>query len=219
MPGLRARFHARGMACYSIACGEWLRRGCMANDWARKVGQMLRHVRPGLSALASSRLAIAAGGMRLTSPAFDDGGTMPDRYTQDGEGLFPPLYWDNVPAEAQSLALVVEDADAPFPRPLVHAVLHSIPPGLSGIPEGGVALRQTRKSPLGFKAGRNSIARPGWLAPSPMPGHGPHRYAFQLLALDTMPSFPNPPGRGALIRALRPNVIAVARLIGVYQRP
>jgi Raf kinase inhibitor-like YbhB/YbcL family protein len=191
----------------------------MANDWARKVGQMLRHVRPGIAALTSSRLDLPSHGMRITSPAFADGGTMPDRYTQDGEGLFPPLYWDNVPPEAQSLALLVEDADAPFPRPLVHALLYSIPPGLSGIPEGGVALRQQRQSPLGFKAGRNSIARPGWLAPSPVPGHGPHRYAFQLLATDATPAFPTPPGRGALVRALRPHLIAVARLIGVYQRP
>jgi Raf kinase inhibitor-like YbhB/YbcL family protein len=191
----------------------------MANDWARKMGQMLRHVRPGLAALASSRLQIPAGGMRITSPAFPDGGTMPDRYTQDGEGLFPPLLWDNIPDGTKSLALIVEDADAPFPRPLVHAVLFAIPATLSGIPEGGVALRQARKSPLGFSAGRNSIARPGWLAPSPMPGHGPHRYAFQLIAADTAPSFPNPPGRGALLRALRPHVLAVARVIGVYQRP
>jgi Raf kinase inhibitor-like YbhB/YbcL family protein len=189
----------------------------MADEWARKVGQMLRHVRPGLAALATSRLGLPARGMSLTSPAFADGGTMPDRYTQDGESLFPPLYWDNVPAEAKSLALLVEDADAPFPRPLVHVLLHSIPAGLSGIPEGGV-LRQVRRSPLGFKAGRNSLARTGWMAPSPIPGHGPHRYAFQLLAVDAMPGFASPPGRGALLRALRSHFIAGTRLIGVYQR-
>jgi Raf kinase inhibitor-like YbhB/YbcL family protein len=190
----------------------------MANEWARKVGQMLRTVRPGLAALATTRLALPTLGMALSSPAFEDGGTLPDRYTQDGESLFPPLYWDHIPPEAKSLALLVEDADAPFPRPLVHVLLHSIPAGLSGIPEGGVARRQVRKSPLGFKAGRNSVARAGWMAPSPMPGHGPHRYAFQLLAVDTIPSFPSPPGRGALLRALRPNLIAATRLIGVYQR-
>ncbi len=191
----------------------------MANDWARKVGQMLRNVRPGLGALATSRIGLPSRGMTITSPAFEDGGTMPDRYTQDGESLFPPLRWEGVPAEARSLALLVEDADAPFPRPLVHAVLHSIPPTLSGIPEGGVAIRQLRPSPLGFKAGRNSVARPGWMAPSPIPGHGPHRYAFQLLALDTMPSFSSPPGRGQFLRAMRAHLLAAARLVGVYQRP
>jgi hypothetical protein len=105
--------------------------------------------------------------MTLTSPAFQEGGPIPVRYTQDGESLFPPLYWDNVPAATQSLVLLVEDADAPFPRPLVHAVLHAIPPGLSGIPEGGVAMRQTRKSPLGFKDWVDgAIAHSGpWPAP------------------------------------------------------
>jgi len=190
----------------------------MANEWARKIGQMLRHVRPGMSQLATSRLGLPSRGMSLVSPAFEDGGTMPDRYTQDGESLFPPLYWDHVPPEARSLALLVEDADAPFPRPLVHAVLHSIPATLSGIPEGGVA-RTVRRSPLGFKAGRNSVSRAGWMAPSPIPGHGPHRYAFQLLAVDTMPNFTTPPGRGAMLRALRGHLLAATRLIGVYQRP
>jgi Raf kinase inhibitor-like YbhB/YbcL family protein len=191
----------------------------MANEWARKVGQMLRQVRPGLGALASSRADVPANGMVISSPAFGDGGTIPDRYTQDGESLFPPLDWHGVPAGARSLALIVEDADAPFPRPLVHALLHSMPPTLSGIPEGGVAMRQVRPSPLGFKAGRNSVARAGWLAPGPIPGHGPHRYAFQLFAFDAMPQFSAPPGRGTLLKAMKQNVLAVARTVGVYQRP
>jgi Raf kinase inhibitor-like YbhB/YbcL family protein len=190
----------------------------MANEWARKVGGMLKNVRPGLGALSTSKLGLPSLGMVITSPAFADGGTMPDRYTQDGESLFPPLLWENVPEDAKSLALIVEDADSPFPRPLVHAVLHSIPPTLTGIPEGGVAMKQIRKSPLGFQAGRNSVARRGWLAPSPIPGHGPHRYAFQLLALDTMPSFANPPGRGVLLRTVRQNLLAAVRVVGVYQR-
>ena len=60
--------------------------------------------------------------------------------------------------------------------------------------------------------------RQGWLAPSPVPGHGPHRYAFQLFAADAIPAFQHPPSRGQLIRALRPHLLAAARLIGVYQR-
>ncbi len=135
----------------------------MANEWARKVGQMLRQVRPGLGQLATSRLDLPRHGLTLSSPAFPDGGTIPDRYTQDGEALFPPLEWEGLPEGTKSLALIVEDADAPFPRPLVHAVLHSIPVTLSGIQEGGLGMKQVRVSPLGFKVGRNSVARPaGW---------------------------------------------------------
>ncbi len=190
----------------------------MANDWARKVGQMLRQVRPGLGALATSRLDLPQAGLTISSPAFPDGGTIPDRYTQDGEALFPPLEWDGLPPGTKSLALIIEDADAPFPRPLVHAVLHSIPVTLSGIQEGGLGMKQVRVSPLGFKVGRNSVARTGWMAPSPIPGHGPHRYAFQLFASDAKPDFASPPGRGQLLRALKGNLLAATRLIGVYQR-
>ncbi len=191
----------------------------MANDWARKVGQMLRNVRPGLSALATSKLDLPRSGLTITCPVFEDGGTIPDRFTQDGEALFPPLEWHGIPPGTRSLALIVEDADAPFPGPLVHAVLHSIPPTLSGIHEGGLGIKQLRASPLGFKVGRNSMARAGWMAPSPIPGHGPHRYAFQLFAADIVPGFLHPPGRGLLLRALKGNILGAARTIGVYQRP
>ncbi len=190
----------------------------MANEWARKVGQMLRQVRPGLGALATSRLDLPRHGLTITSPAFEDGGTIPDRYTQDGEALFPPLEWHGAPEGTKSLALIVEDADAPFPRPLVHAVLYGIPVSLSGIQEGGLGMKQTRVSPLGFQVGRNSVSRPGWMAPSPVAGHGPHRYAFQLFAVDTVPSFSSPPGRGHLLRTLKGNLLAASRVIGVYQR-
>ena len=190
----------------------------MANEWARKVGQMLRSVRPGMGALATSRLELPRGTLSIVSPAFEDGGMIPDRYTQDGEALFPPLEWHGVPEGTQSLVLVVEDADAPFPRPLVHAVLYAIPPSLSGIPEGGLGMKQQRPSPLGFQVGRNSMGRTGWMAPSPVPGHGPHRYAFQLFAADVLPNFTSPPGRGQTLRTLKGNLLAAARVIGVYQR-
>ncbi len=190
----------------------------MANEWARKVGQMLRQVRPGVGALATSRLDLPRHGLTITSPAFEDNGTIPDRYTQDGEALFPPLEWHGAPEGTKSLALIVEDADAPFPRPLVHAVLYAIPVSLSGIQEGGLGMKQTRVSPLGFQVGRNSVSRPGWMAPSPVPGHGPHRYAFQLFAVDVVPSFTSPPGRGHLLRTLKGNLLAASRVIGIYQR-
>ncbi|HTR17701.1 MAG TPA: YbhB/YbcL family Raf kinase inhibitor-like protein [Acetobacteraceae bacterium] len=190
----------------------------MIEGVASKIGQALRNVRPGIGALASSRLRSVPRTLRVTSPAFTDGGQIPARYTQDGEGLFPPLGWESVPATAKSLALLVEDADAPFPRPLVHAVLHGIPPHLGGLPEGALPKRLTGPAPLGFSAGRNSLTRPGWMAPSPMPGHGPHRYAFQLFALDFVPRFAHTPGRTLLMRTIRSHILAYGRLTGVYRR-
>lgn len=187
-------------------------------EWVRKIGQSLRHVRPGLGALVISRLGDVPRTLTVVSPAFRDGASIPERHTQDGEGLFPPLGWEGVPEAAQGLALLVEDADAPFPRPLVHAIAYEVPPTLGGLPEGGIPTRLTGRSPLGFLVGRNALARPGWMAPSPIPGHGPHRYAFQLFALDRALRFPHRPGRGLLVRTMRPHVIACGSLIGVYQR-
>ena len=142
---------------------------------------------------------------------------MPVRYTADGAGLSPPLQWSGVPAGAVSLALLVEDVDAPFPRPLVHLLLHALPPTLHGLAEGAVplAMAQSRM----FTAGRNSFGRRGWLPPSPIPAHGPHRYVFQLLALSAPFAPRRVAGRGALLVTARRTLLGFGRLVGTYERP
>ena len=79
-------------------------------------------------------------------------------------------------------------------------------------------LRLRGQSPRGYACGRNALGRPGWTAPTPPPGHGPHRYAFQVFALDARPGFPYPPGRALLMRTIRPHIIAQGRMIGTYER-
>jgi Raf kinase inhibitor-like YbhB/YbcL family protein len=152
----------------------------------------------------------------LASAAFDHGGRMAVRFTADGAGLSPPLHWSGLPRGTASLALLVEDVDAPFPQPLVHLLLHGLSPDLSGLAEGSVPQRMAR-SRL-FSAGRNSFGHRGWLPPSPIPGHGPHRYVFQLFAL----SRPFAPvrilGRGALRMELRRSALGYGQTIGAYER-
>ncbi len=179
------------------------------------IGQALRPVRPGLRAVASTGLSSAPLG--LTSPAFADGQPMPRRFTADGEGLSPPLAWLGLPAATRSLAVLVEDADAPFPRPLVHLVLHGLAPDIEGLEEGAVPLRRRVPDPR-FEVGYNSFYRCGWLPPSPVPGHGPHRYVFQLFALRAAPGFSRIPGRPALLRAIAPLLLAQGQIIGTYER-
>ena len=186
----------------------------------RPLGQKLRPVRPGVGALASSKLAgWLPLSIQVSSPAFEDGGPIPVRFTADGEGLFPPLRWEGLPEGTASLALMCEDADIPFVRPLVHVIVHGIPPGLGGLRAGQVPFRLAGRAPAGFQCGRNSVARPGWMAPSPPPGHGPHRYAFQLFALRIKPEFPYPPGRSLLLRTIRPFLLGQGRIVGTYERP
>jgi Raf kinase inhibitor-like YbhB/YbcL family protein len=184
-----------------------------------RIGEQLRPLRHGLGSLVCNRPEFAGvlASIHLTSPAFEDHGALPERFTADGDGISPPLAWEGVPAEAAGLVLLVEDPDAPFPKPIVHAIAPTLPVGNGQLVEG--ELPNQRRSELADKMGRNSFAGRAWLPPTPPPGHGPHRYCFQLFALDIHPEFRDPPGRSALIRAMDGHVIAIGKLIATYERP
>ncbi len=191
----------------------------MQTSIMRSVGEALRPVRPGVAMLTSSKFSGFLGyALTVSSTAFDNNSPMPVRFTQDGASLCPPLRWEGLPPQTQSAVLLVEDADIPLLRPMVHLIVHSIPPMKTEFAEGEIPLRQTGYASDGWACGRNALGRPGWTAPSPPPGHGPHRYAFQVFALDARPQFAYPPGRAALLRTIRPNLIAQGRLIGTYER-
>lgn len=111
--------------------------------------------------------------LSVSSSAFLPGSRIPTRFTADGDGVSPPLQWGTTPADATSLALIVEDADAPTPEPLVHAIVVNIDPRLRGLEEGAISAGTT-DSPA--NVGRNSFLRRAWLPPDPPPGHGVHRY-------------------------------------------
>ena len=190
-------------------------------DLIRPVGHGLRAVRPGMIALAGQKLSgWLPFSVRVSSPAFEDGQPMPLRCTADGEGLCPAIRWDvaSLPGRTRSLVLLCEDADVPSFRPLVHLILYGIRPELGEIQEGEAPFRLVGQSERGFACGRNSLARPGWTAPNPPPGHGPHRYAFQLFAADKELEFPYPPGRSLLVRTMRPYLVGQGRVIGTYER-
>ena len=183
------------------------------------IGRALKGVRSGMDTLVSQDDAFAAvpDVIAVTSPAFAPGAEIPGRYTEDGERLSPPLEWIGVPSEAQALVLLVEDADSPTFRPLVHAIVGELPPVDGGLEEGALPTPGSGQERFGM--GRNSFLHTAWLAPDPPRGHGPHRYAFQLFALDDVPEFGKVPGRSALVAALRGHVIAKGMLVGTYARP
>jgi Raf kinase inhibitor-like YbhB/YbcL family protein len=121
----------------------------------------------------SEPLPKAAATIRLSSPAFDDGGTIPDRFTCSGEGVSPPLRWSGVPARARELELLVEDPDADR---FVHWTLLAIPPKTAALAEGRV--------PAGSVQTENGFGDNRWGGPCPPEGDGPHRYVFSLYAAD-----------------------------------
>ncbi len=110
-------------------------------------------------------------------------------------------------------------SDAPLPRPRVHGLVYDIDRALTGLDEGAIPLRLPGAAPQGFRCGRNSQAAPGWLPPAPVPGHGPHRYVFQLFALGREPVFAHRPGRRLMLRTIRGSVLSMGLLSGLYERP
>ena len=183
------------------------------------IGHALRNQRAGLDQLAFNMSGLRAGMAAITvsSLAFADHAPIPACYTADGPGHSPPLQWGGVPAGAGSVVLIVEDADAPTPRPLVHAILVDLPPGDGALAEG--ALTSPDHEGEHLHEGRNSYLSAGWLPPDPPPGHGPHRYAFQVFALAPGEDFGSTPGRDALMEAVRERALASGCLIGTYERP
>ncbi len=184
------------------------------------LGNALRNVRAGADKLciAQPELGGSFDTIALSSPAFANGGAMPPRFTADGEGVSPPLVWDKVPEGTQSLALIVEDPDAPSAQPLVHAIVWNLPAAERGLAEGAIRA-DGAGGPDGRDVGRNSYFFEGWLPPDPPTGHGRHHYAFQLFALSRDAGDPGTnPGRGALVKAMEGRVLAAGFLTGTYAR-
>jgi Raf kinase inhibitor-like YbhB/YbcL family protein len=183
------------------------------------VGHALRGQRAGLEKTAYQAVDLRAGMAAITvsSLAFTDHAPIPARYTADGPGLSPPLQWSGVPAVAASLILIVEDADAPTPQPLVHAIVVDLPASDGGIGEG--VLPSPDHPADGLKVGRNSYLQTSWLPPDPPPGHGVHRYVFQVFALESGATLTDTPGRDAVLDAIRQHGLASGCLIGTYERP
>jgi len=152
--------------------------------------------------------------MRLASPAFATNEEIPRTYTCEGADIAPPLAWSDVPDGTRSLALIVDDPDAPDPAAprmtWVHWVVVDIPGVAKGLPEGG------RPLPAGARDGVNDWHRPGYGGPCPPVGH--HRYFFKLYALDTtLPSLARP-DKAALEGAMQGHVLARATLMGTYRK-
>ena len=183
------------------------------------LGHALSGIRPGTEKLTYTASDFAAPEtIEVTSEAFANNAPMPDRFTSDGAKISPPLRFTNVPAAAQSLAMVVEDADSPTPAPLCHALAWNIPAEDGGFHEAALDKDAMPTARCGALVGKNSFLSNGWLPPDPPTGHGPHRYAFQVYALDYHPDLAEGAGRGALVDALRGHVLAKGLLIGTYER-
>ena len=154
--------------------------------------------------------------LTLTSPAFFHGQAIPLEHTCDGQDISPPLAWEGLPPGTKSLALIVDDPDAPDPAApkmtWVHWILYNLPPTATSLPQGV----GEGNLPAGTREGLNDWKRAGYGGPCPPIGR--HRYFHKLYALDvTLPDL-GVPTKATLEKAMTGHVLANAELVGTYER-
>lgn len=154
--------------------------------------------------------------MELRSIAFEHDGQAPVEFTRDGADASPPLAWAGTPEAAQSLALIVDNPDAPAPAApgmtWVHGVLYNLPSPDGGLPQACT----TASLPVGAAEGLNDLQHTAYGGPCPPVGR--HRYSHGPYALDSVLPDMVHPTKAALETALEGHVLAIAELVGTYQR-
>lgn len=154
--------------------------------------------------------------LALTSTAFTHNGPIPRLYTCQGKDVSPALAWSGLPAGTKSLALIVDDPDAPDPKApkmtWVHWVLYNIPVSATGLPEAVAPAAL----PAGTREGKNDWKRTGYGGPCPPIGR--HRYFHKLYALDVVLPDLEQPTKAELERAMQGHVLGKVELMGTYQK-
>jgi Raf kinase inhibitor-like YbhB/YbcL family protein len=147
------------------------------------------------------------GEFALESSAFENAQAIPSRHSCEGEDVSPPLRWSNAPEGTRSLALILDDPDAPG-GVFTHWTVWGLDPAAEGLGEG--------ESTPG--EGDNDFGTSGYRGPCPPPGHGRHRYVFRLYALDAEPELAAGAAKAELEQAIAGHVLTTAELVGIYER-
>jgi len=150
--------------------------------------------------------------IRLSSHEFEDGGMIPEKYTCDGAGVSPSLRWTEVPANTESIALIMEDPDAPGGN-FVHWIIFNLPASMTEIPESA-----PREQILANDAqqGMNSFVKVGY--GGPCPSSGVHRYYFRVYALDQSLSLESGATEREVRDAIKGHILAQGELMGRYAK-
>jgi len=149
----------------------------------------------------------------ISSDAFNDGSNIPVEHTCDGEDRSPALSWEGLPDSTQSIALIVDDPDAPG-KTWVHWVIYNIPANSTGLP---AAVPKNKTLDDGSLQGKNDFGRIGYNGPCPPPGK-PHRYFFKVYALDTTLSLKSGATKTQLEAAMSGHILAQGEMVGKYGR-
>ena len=168
------------------------------------------------TAVMDSAQRSSAMTLKITSSVFQHGGSIPAKYTCEGQDISPPLAWSDVPSSAKSIALIVDDPDAPDPakpqRVYVHWVVYNIPTSATSSPENA----SKSGLPKGAVQGKNDWGKAEYGGPCPPIGR--HRYFFKLYALDTSLAGLSSPSKADLEKAMTGHIVDSGELMGTYQK-
>jgi Raf kinase inhibitor-like YbhB/YbcL family protein len=156
----------------------------------------------------------------ITSPAFEQEGMIPEKYTQYGQNISPPLQWGKGPSGVKEWVLIVQDPDAPGDEPYLHWFVYRIPATTTQLPEGaaGVAGASGNPGNSTLMQGKNYLGRIGYAGPKPPPGKA-HRYFFQIFAVDTPQEWPQGVERSVARGKFQGHVLSKGVLVGQYKHP
>lgn len=167
----------------------------------------------GRNALTASKGRQSKMAIEITSAAFHDGGSIPSKYTCDGQDVSPPLKWNSIPEGTKSIALIVDDPDAPR-GDWVHWVVYDLPPSLRELPERVPPDEKILGN--GGRQGNTDFGKIGY--GGPCPPSGIHRYYFKMYALDKELGLAPGASKGELLKAMETHVLAEGQLMGKYAR-
>lgn len=153
--------------------------------------------------------------LKISSESFEDGGNIPEEFTCDGEDKSPPLSIRNVPSDADSLALIVDDPDAPGGI-FDHWLIWNLPADIEKIPEG-VSRKRTLSSLDGAVQGTNDFGEVGYRGPCPPSGPS-HRYRFKLFALSSSLDLDPGAKKSELQDAIKDKILKECQIVGKYKR-
>lgn len=148
----------------------------------------------------------------VRSASFSDGGAIPSDHTCDGADLSPQLQWQSAPAGTKSVAIVVDDPDAP--ADFTHWLVYNIAPGVRDLPQSASTHAASHQ---GAAEGTNDFGSDGYEGPCPPPGR-PHHYVFRVYALDRLLDLPPGATRKQLDAAMSGHILAQGQIVGTYQR-
>jgi len=199
-----------------LACASLLVLIALGCSTESKPGNDTASVAAAPVATVDTPMTAPASSLQLTSTAFTQGAGIPARYTCEGDNMSPPLSWTGAPSGTKSLALIVEDPDAPDPakpqRIFVHWVVYNIPSSATSLTEDA-----SRKGlPTGATPGKGDAGKTVYGGPCPPIGR--HRYFFRLYALDTERIAQSGANKSDLVNAMKGHVLGSTELMGTYQK-